>query len=243
MCKKNNTENITMKKTIAVIGATGRMGSGLSRNLAKAGHRVLLFGRDQSKVGQLVERIRLESPQADVEPLTCAKEAGWEADIIVLAVRYEDEAEVAARISEVATAKTVVSISNPFNASYDGLVTPDGTSAAEELAKLLPNSSIVKAFNTVSSEAFDLKSLNGSVIDTFVAGDDAEAVAAVEQLVKAAGFNPVHAGPLSASRTLESMMVLFAGIMMHYGYGGKAGWKILADLPVDQTQISVQSRN
>ena len=153
-----------------------------------------------------------------------------------MAVPYAQEAQLAAKVKQFATAKIVVSISNPFNATFDGLVTHSGTSAAEELTTLLPHSTIVKAFNTVSSEAFDLRFVNGVPLDTFVAGDDAAAVAEISQLVKDAGFNPVNAGSLSASRTLEAMMVLFIGVMMRYGYNGKAGWKILADAPVRHMQ-------
>jgi len=46
--------------------------------------------------------------------------------------------------------KIIIDITNPFNASATELVTPDGTSGAQEIAKAVPASAHVgKAFNTV----------------------------------------------------------------------------------------------
>jgi hypothetical protein len=216
-----------MKKTIAVIGATGNMGSGISRNLAKAGYRILLAGNNKLKLNDLLTKIKDFTPDADVEILDCSKEASWEADIIIPAVSYEVQSEVAAKIKDVVTGKIVISLSNPLNTTYDGLVTDPTTSAAEELAKLLPYSKIVKAFNTVFAADFNTPQIDGKTADVFVAGDDEEAVAAVTELVKDAGFNSLYAGNLTVSRTLENMMVLLIGLTMRNNYNWFAGWKIL----------------
>ncbi|MBM2841966.1 MAG: oxidoreductase [Bacteroidetes bacterium] len=203
------------------------MGSGLARNLAKAGHRILLAGQNQSKLNDLLVSITAATPEVDVEILDCSKEASWEADIVIPAVPYQVEKEVAARIKDVVTGKIVVSISNPLNQTYDGLVTEPTTSAAEELSKLLPYSKVVKAFNTVSAEDFNTPEVGGSIVDCFVAGDDEEAVATVSGLVQDAGFNPVVVGKLPVSRTLESMMALLIGLTMKNNYGWSVGWKVL----------------
>jgi len=216
-----------MKKTIAVIGAAGNMGSGISNNLAKAGYRILLAGKDQSKLNNLLIKIKETTPNADVEILDCSKEASWEADIIIPAVPYQSQAEVASKIKDVVTGKIVISISNPLNETYDGLATDPTTSAAEELAKLLPHSKVVKAFNTVFGADFNTPVIDGKTVDTFIAGDDEEAVSVVTELVKDAGFNPLFAGKLVMSRTLENMMVLLIGLTMRNNYNWLAGWKIL----------------
>jgi 8-hydroxy-5-deazaflavin:NADPH oxidoreductase len=216
-----------MKKTIAIIGAAGNMGSGIARNLAKAGHRILLAGRNQSSLNDLLATIKAATPKADVEVLDCSKEASWEADIIVPAVPYLEQAAVAIRIKDVVTGKIVISIANPLNETYDGLVTEATTSAAEELAKLLPHSKIVKAFNTVFAADFTTPMVGGKTVDNFVAGDDEQAVTTVAELVKDAGFNPLVAGKLAVSRTLENMMVLLIGLTMKNNYNWHAGWKVL----------------
>lgn len=215
------------KQTIAVIGATGNMGAGIARNLSKGNYRLLLCANNQDKLQALVHDIRRHNAAADIEVVDCTEEASWEADSIIVAVPYAAEKEVADRIRKVANQKIVISISNPLNAAYNGLTTAPDTSAAEELQKLLPNSKVVKAFNTVFAADFATPVLDGKQIDSFIAGNNPEALQTVAELVSAAGLNPVIAGDLSVSRTLENMTVLLIQLSMKYNYNWLAGWKVL----------------
>jgi hypothetical protein len=136
------------KQTIAIIGATGNMGTAISKSISKGNYRLLLTARDFNKSEDLVNEIRSNNFLAEVEAIDCSVNASWEADIIILAVPFLKEKEIAERIKEVANQKIIISISNPLNESYSGLVTDPSTSAAEELQKILPNSKVIKAFNT-----------------------------------------------------------------------------------------------
>lgn len=215
------------KQTIAVIGASGNMGSAISKNLSKGNYRILLFANDKEKVETVVNDIKSHNAAADVEALECPTDASWEADIIVFAVPYQAEKELAERIRAVANQKIVISIANPLNEAYHGLVTSPDTSAAEELQKLLPNSKVVKAFNTTFAADFASPVIDGKQADAFIAGNDEEAVNTVSELVTTAGFNPIVAGDLSVSRTLENMQLLLIRLGMKYHYNWLAGWKIL----------------
>lgn len=215
------------KQTIAVIGATGNMGSAISKSLAKGNYRLLLKGNNQEELNVLVNDIKASNVNADVEAALCPAEAGWEADIIILAVPYAAEKEIASKIKEVANQKIVISIANPLTETYDGLVTTADTSAAEELQKLLPNSKVVKAFNTTFAADFSTPILDGKQVDAFIAGNQEDALQIVTELVSTAGFNPIVAGDLSVSRTLESMQLLLIRLGMKYNYNWLAGWKIL----------------
>lgn len=215
------------KQTIAVIGATGNMGSAISKSLSKGNYKLLLCANEQDKVQTLVQQIKLQNSSADVESVDCSTEASWEADIIILALPYEAEKEVAEKIREMANQKIVISIANPLNSSYNGLVTAADTSAAEELQKLLPNSKVIKAFNTTFAADFTTPVIDGKQVDAFVAGNDEDALQTVSELVTTAGFNPIVAGNLSVSRTLESMQLLLIQLGMKYNYNWLAGWKIL----------------
>ncbi|MDQ3845129.1 MAG: NAD(P)-binding domain-containing protein [Bacteroidota bacterium] len=215
------------KQTIAVIGATGNMGSAISKSLSKGNYRLLLCANQQEKVQALVEEIRRDNPAADVEGLDCTVNASWEADIIIAAVPYQAEKEVAEKIREVANQKIVISIANPLNETYDGLLTAPDTSAAEELQKLLPNSKVVKAFNTTFAADFATPVIDGKQVDAFIAGNDEEALQTVSELVQTVGFNPIVAGNLSVSGTLERMQFLLIRLNMKYNYNWLAGWKIL----------------
>ena len=215
------------KQTIAIIGATGNMGSAIAKSLSKGHNHLLLCATDSEKLQHTANEIRTLHPGADVDMLDCTVEAGWEADIIILAVPFQAEKEIAEKIRKVANQKIVVSIANPMNGSFSGLVTPPGSSAAEELQKLLPNSKVVKAFNTTFAADFETPIIVGKQVDGFVAGSDEDAVQAVTELVKTAGFNPIVAGDLSVSGTLERMQLLLIQLGMKYNYNWLAGWKIL----------------
>jgi 8-hydroxy-5-deazaflavin:NADPH oxidoreductase len=218
---------MSTKQTIAVIGASGNMGSAISKSLSKGNNRLLLFANGKEKIDALANDIKSSNALADVEALECPTSASWEADVIILAVPYGAEKELAAKIKDVANQKIVISIANPLNETYNGLVTAPDTSAAEELQKLLPNSKVVKAFNTTFAADFSTPVIDGKQVDAFIAGNDEEAVNTVFELVKTAGFNPIVAGDLSVSRTLENMQLLLIQLGMKYNYNWLAGWKIL----------------
>lgn len=215
------------RQTIAVIGATGSMGSAISKSLSMGNYRLLLCSGDEGKAQELINNIKSGNPSADVEVIDCSAAASWEADIIIAAVPYQAEKEVAEKIKEVANQKIVISIANPLNETYNGLVTSPDTSAAEELQKLLPNSKVIKAFNTTFAADFSTPVIAGKQADAFIAGNDEDALQTVAELVTTAGFNPIVAGDLRVSRTLENMQLLLIQLGMKYNYNWLAGWKIL----------------
>jgi len=215
------------KQTIAVIGASGNMGSAITKSLSNGGYRILLCADQQEQVATLANDIKNNNTAADIDAIDCSGQAAWEADIIILAVPYAAEKEVAARIKEVATQKIVISIANPLNETFNGLSTAPDTSAAEELQKLLPNSKVIKAFNTTFAADFASPVIDGKQVDALIAGNDEEALQTVSELVATAGFNPIIAGDLSVSRTLENMQLLLIQLTMKYNYNWLAGWKVL----------------
>ncbi|HEX5169602.1 MAG TPA: NAD(P)-binding domain-containing protein [Cyclobacteriaceae bacterium] len=142
--------------TVAIIGATGSMGAAIAKGLSKNGrYRLLLMSQEQDELVDLKVELEKSNSDAEVDALSCAKEASWEADIIIMATPYEAEKIVADKIREVATGKIVISISNPLNNAYMDSVPPPDTSAAEELQKLLPHSKVVKTFNTIFAADFN----------------------------------------------------------------------------------------
>jgi len=215
------------KQVVAVIGASGNMGSAFARTLSKGNYRILLRSSKTDAIQSLLNEIKNNRYSADVEVVDDDIEACWEADVIMLAVPYAAEKRIAETIRSVVTQKVVISISNPLNDRCDGLLTQPGISAAEELQKHLPNAKVVKAFNTVFANDFDQPIIQKQRLDCFIAGDDENALEIVCDLVKATGFNPVIAGNLSVSGTLESMQFLLIQLVMQGKYKKMTGWKIL----------------
>lgn len=206
------------KKTIAIIGATGDMGSAIAMSLANSNYRLLLVSRDKTRLTKLFVYLKRKNENADVAIIYCEKEACWEADIILMAVPYAAEKEVAEKIREVSTQKIVVSMSNPFDNMYDHLVTAPDTSSAEELQNALPHSKVTKAFNTVFASDFIQSAEKGKQTKTFIAGDDEEVLQVASEMAVASGLKPVLAGGLAESRRLEHMMLQLVELKKEENY-------------------------
>ncbi|NIT55181.1 MAG: NAD(P)-binding domain-containing protein [Aliifodinibius sp.] len=196
------------KQTIAIIGAAGNMGSAIAKGIADGNYRLLLFDRPSEKLDWLIDDIQTNYPDAELRSMDCAYDCSWEADIIILAVPHRAEKEIADKIREVATQKIVVSTANPVDQDLSKLNAEEPPSAAEELQRWLPNSKVVKAFNNTFADDFGNPVIAGKRLDAFIAGDDDEALQTISELVKTAGFNPIIAGDLKVSSTLERMQLL-----------------------------------
>lgn len=180
--------------TIAIIG-TGNMGAGLARALAAAGESVALGARDPAKAAALAKELGAKAEGGGIAAAVAL------ADVVVLALPYGAQAEILKGAS--LAGKVVVDISNPVTADFQGLLIGHTTSAAEELQALVPAARVVKAFNTIFAGLLSAEGRKGKTLQTFVAGDDAAAKAAVSKIASAIGLEAVDAGPLTNSRFLE----------------------------------------
>lgn len=194
---------------ITVIGS-GDMGSGLVKQLTRAGHRVLVTGRDAAKAEALARRYGARA----VKPAEAAA-----SDIIIVATGYADTVTALKALGGL-EGKVVVDITNPLTADYMGLTIGHTTSAAEEIARALPGARVVKAFNTVFAQVLDEGArLDGQPVPVFVAGDDPGAKLAVAGIAQSMGFDVIDAGALKNARYLEPL----AGLNIYLGYGAKLG--------------------
>jgi len=198
---------MTTLKTIAIIGSTGSMGAAIAESLAKGRYRLLLMSDEANKLQTLKDKLEKAGGPAEIVTITCSKEASWEADIIVVATPYEDERKVAEKIRDVAVGKIVISMTNPMSKCYQEHI-HSNTSAAEELQKMLPYSKVVKTLNTKLASEFISIVVEGKKPDTFIAGNNGEAVDTVSELIRSVGFIPMVVGDLSTSRSLERMQFI-----------------------------------
>jgi predicted dinucleotide-binding enzyme len=130
-------------------------------------------------------------------------------DIVVLAVPYASAVQVAAQYGDALAGKVIIDISNTFNAEATGLVTPDGTSGAQEIARVVPASAhVVKAFNAVFGHIL----AQGHNLDILFAGDDAQAKAAVSAFIESLGLRPLDVGGLEMARWLEGIGPVLMGL-------------------------------
>jgi predicted dinucleotide-binding enzyme len=99
-----------MKSTIAIIGTSGKTGAQLARSLCKSDYTLLLMDKNYDRLKKLFSEIKMADKNASVEIIPCAKDACWEADIIIVS-ETENIKRIAEKIKEVVYGKIVAVIS------------------------------------------------------------------------------------------------------------------------------------
>jgi predicted dinucleotide-binding enzyme len=191
--------------SISIIGL-GNMASALADRALAGGNAVEIIGRDPVKAKELAAALG----GATVGAAGTAP-AG---DIVILAVPYASAAAVVSEYRDALQGKVIVDITNPVTADFNGLVTPQGSSGAQEIAKAAPaGAHVVKAFNTLFANVLKVGSAEGRPLDVFIAGDDAQAKAHVSKFIESLGLHPMDAGPLPMAQALENAGLLQLALM------------------------------
>jgi NADPH-dependent F420 reductase len=212
---------------VTIIGA-GNMGRGIGHRIVAGGHSVTIVDRDPEEAGQLAEELRAAAQGgATVE----AEGSGAElrGEVVILAVYYPGNLELARDLGDRLAGKVVVDISNPLNQTFDGLATLPGTSAAEEVRQSAQaDARVVKAFNTTFSGTLVEGQVAGQPLDVLIAGDDAEAKETVAQLVRDGGLRAIDVGPLERARELEGLGFLGIALQQPLGLNFQSAWKLIS---------------
>jgi NADPH-dependent F420 reductase len=191
---------------ITIIGP-GNMGRAIGTRAAAAGHSVTFVGDKREAAEQAAQDVKA-SAQHGTQVSTADLENVNLGDIVVLALWYGTNKEVARQLGKKLDGKVVVDIANPLKPTFDDLATAPGSSSAEEVAQAVPDAKVVKAFNTTYAGTLRAGQVEGQPLDVWIAGDDANAKNQVAQLVSDAGMRPIDAGPLSRARQIEAMQLL-----------------------------------
>lgn len=207
---------------VTIIG-TGNMGRGIATRLLAGGHGVTLLDREAAKSESLAGELG-----GPVGAGTVGDEISGE--VVVLAVPYEAAAPLVRQYREAFSGKVVVDITNPVNwETFDDLVTPPDSSAAEEIEKEAPEGArVVKVFNTTFAGTLVEGEVAGQPLDVFVAGDDAEAKETVAQLARDGGLVAIDAGPLRRARQLEALGFLGMTLQQPLGLNFSSAWKLIS---------------
>jgi predicted dinucleotide-binding enzyme len=188
--------------SITIIGS-GNMAKAIGARAVKGGNDVEIASRDAAKAEALARTL---GGGATVGKFAAAP-AG---DIVVLAVLYASAVPVVAQYGDALAGKVIVDITNPFNADASGLDTADGSSIAQDVAKVAPASAhVVKAFNTIFGHVL---AQEDRTMDALFAGDDAQAKASVSALIASLGLRPLDAGDLGMAHWLEGAGLLMMGL-------------------------------
>lgn len=197
--------------TISIIGS-GSMAAAIGGRIAKAGHTVEVIGRDRAKAQALADQLAAGA-------ITGTYGTAPAGDIVILAVPYSGAASAVADYGDALDGKVIIDISNPVVADLSGLVTPSGSSGAQEIAKVAPaGAHVVKAFNTLFGHVL----AKGGRLDAFIAADDPQAKARVSAFLESLGLRPLDVGGLHMAQTLEALGLMMIGLAKN----GAGTWDI-----------------
>ena len=212
---------------ITIIGA-GNMGRGIGTRAAAGGHSVTFVDANPEVAEKTAADVK-SAAKKGAKVSTASLGDAELGEVVVFAVWYGTNIELAKQLGAKLAGKVVVDIANPLNSTYDGLATAPDSSSAEDLAKAIANGAkVVKAFNTTYAGTLLAGEVAGQPLDVFIAGDDEHAKSKVAELVKDGGMRPVDVGPLSRARQIEGMQFLHIVTQGDLGTNYASAIKILS---------------
>ena len=186
--------------SITLIG-TGNMARAIGTLAVAGGNTVEVMGRDQSKADDLATTLGGGTTTGTWGAVPTG-------DIVITALLYDGVVPVVTEYGDALADKIIIDISNPFNATFDGLAHNEQTSIAQEVAKVAPpNASVFKAFNTIFRNVLE----NGRP-NVFIAGDNPQAKADVKTFIESLELRPLDVGGLKMAHWLEGLGVVTVGL-------------------------------
>jgi 8-hydroxy-5-deazaflavin:NADPH oxidoreductase len=187
--------------TISIIG-TGNMARTIATLAIAGGNTVEVIGRDQSKAAELAKTLGDSTTTGEFGTVPAG-------DVVILAVLFDSAVSIVSEYGDALAGKIIVDITNPFNATADGLAIPADTSIAQMVAEAAPATAhVFKAFNTLFRDVLAA----GGPLDVFIAGDDAKAKASVSAFIESLGLRPLDVGDLNMAHFLEGAGLLSVGL-------------------------------
>ena len=183
---------------IGIIG-TGKIGGTLATLWAKAGHELMLSSRHPGELKGLAKSL---GPKVSVGTPRAAAQFG---PVVLISVPYGALPQLGHDLAHELAGKVVIDTGNPYP-QRDGDMAVEarrkGTGVAS--AEYLPGVRLVRAFNAISYKALASEAhRSGDLIGIPLAGDDAQALAIAQRLVRDAGFEPVVVGGLARAKEFD----------------------------------------
>ena len=191
-------------ETIAILGGTGDLGTGLARRWSQAGYPVMIGSRTLAKAEAAVADLLLRHPGTAARA-AANETAARDADIVVLTVPASHQIATLASVRTSLAGKIVVDVTVPLVPPRVGTVQlPAEGSAGKRAQEFLGDGvMVVSAFQNVAAH---LLQHDGKIeCDVLVAGNKRAARDKVIELVAAAGMTGWHAGPIDNAAAAEAL--------------------------------------
>ena len=185
--------------SIAILGGTGKEGSGLARRWAEAGYSVIIGSRDVQRAQKAASEMAQELDSSTLQTGLSGDEnlaAAHAADVVVLSVPYSAHRSTLEAVAAGLKGKVLVDLTVPLQPPAIRTVhVPEGRAASLEAQALLGDDvMVVAAFQNVS--AVKIRNPRTEVdCDVLYCTNHEQAASVAETLVTAAGMRAVNAGP------------------------------------------------
>ncbi|HEY4128608.1 MAG TPA: NAD(P)-binding domain-containing protein [Gammaproteobacteria bacterium] len=192
---------------VGILGSGG-VAQALGLGFLKLGHDVKLGSRDPQKLQPWLAKAGKRASAGSFE------DTARFADIAVLATLWAGT-ESALKLAVAPTSlagKLVIDVTNPVivEAGKPARLTLGHTdSGGEQVQRWLPQSKVVKAFNSVGEAHMVDPKFSGGPPDMFICGDDASAKQVVTGICKNFGWGVVDVGGIEGARLLEPLCLLW----------------------------------
>jgi len=210
---------VTAPRTIAILGGTGDLGSGLARCWLAAGHAVVIGSRSADKARAFAADLGAGARGDDTIG------AARSADIVVIAVPFASHEATLREIRDAVQGKIVVDAVVPLVPPKVSVVQlpAEGSAAGIAQALLGDGVRVVSAFHNVG--ASKLHAGERADCDVLVFGNDREARDIVIGLAGDVASRGVDGGVLANSAAAEALTSVLIGINRRYKVPG-AGIRI-----------------
>ncbi len=205
------------KPVLAILGGTGKEGSGLAVRWAHAGYPVIIGSRDATRAEATATELAAIAGEHALLSGANNLDAATKAQVIVLAVPYNVQLTTVEEIRGALAGKMLIDVTVPLvPPKVDRVQLPEGGSAVVRLQQLLGATvQVVSAFQNVS--AHHLKELGHPIeCDVLICSDSPEARERVVELARAAGMRGVNAGALANSAAAEALTSVLIAINKRY---------------------------
>ena len=191
-------------ETIAILGGTGDLGTGLAIRWSKAGYKIVIGSRTLTKAQAAVADLEKLSPTTPAAAMENA-DAAAEGDIVVLTVPAEHQISTLETVKSGLLGKILIDVTVPLVPPKVGTVQlpPEGSAGKRAQDFLGDDVQVVTAFQNVAAHL--LKEDVKIECDVLVAGNKRSARDKVIQLAQQAGMTGWHAGPIENSAAAEAL--------------------------------------
>ena len=192
------------KETIAILGGTGDLGTGLAIRWSRAGHRIVIGSRRLEKAQAAVDNLAKISPQTPAVPMENA-DAARAGDIVVLTVPAEHQVSTLDTVKDGLGGKILIDVTAPLVPPRVGTVQLPAEGSAGKRAQdfLGDDVMVVSAFQNIAAHL--LQEDVRIECDVLVAGNKRAARDKVVELIGEAGLTGWHAGPIENAAAAEAL--------------------------------------